>query len=77
MLEKKETNQKEDNHWLIYVCYQLSLTSLTTILGEVGISHIESNLGTAIRTSVVLVMAWVVVFATNAQIALKKFLSTN
>lgn len=72
MLEKKETNQKEDNHWLIYAVLSVVFASLTTILGKVGISHIESNLGTAIRTSVVLVMAWVVVVATNAQNSVKE-----
>ena len=72
MLEKKETSQKEDNHWLIYAVLSVVFASLTTILGKVGISHIESNLGTAIRTSVVLVMAWVVVFATNAQNSVKE-----
>ena len=72
MLEKKETNQKEDNHWLIYAVLSVVFASLTTILGKVGISHIESNLGTAIRTSVVLVMAWVVVFETNAQSSVKE-----
>ena len=41
--------------------------SLTSILGKVGISGVESNLGTAIRTGVVLVMAWVMVFVTGKQ----------
>lgn len=41
--------------------------SLTSILGKVGISGVESNLGTAIRTGVVLVMAWIMVFVTGKQ----------
>ena len=41
--------------------------SLTSILGKVGISGVESNLGTAIRTVVVLAMSWVMVFATGKQ----------
>ena len=41
--------------------------SLTAILGKVGISGVESNLGTAIRTGVVLVMSWVMVFVTGKQ----------
>lgn len=45
--------------------------SLTSILGKVGIAGVESNLGTAIRTSVVLVMAWVMVFATGKRHALR------
>lgn len=44
---------------------------MTAILGKVGIEGIESNLGTFIRTAVVLVMAWIVVFVTNTQHELK------
>ena len=45
--------------------------SLTAVLGKIGISGIESNLGTAIRTAVVLVMSWVMVFVTGKQGELK------
>ena len=45
--------------------------SLTSILGKVGIEGVESNLGTAIRTGVVLVMSWVMVFVTGKQGELK------
>ena len=45
--------------------------SLTSILGKIGISGIDSNLGTAIRTSVVLVMAWLMVFVKNKQSQIK------
>ena len=41
--------------------------SLTSILGKIGIQDVNSNLGTAIRTAVVLVMAWIVVFVTGKQ----------
>lgn len=41
--------------------------SLTSILGKIGIENVESNLGTAIRTIVVLVMAWIVVFVSKKQ----------
>lgn len=47
--------------------FLLCLPSLTSILGKVGIQDIDSNLGTAIRTCVVLVMAWVMVFVTGQQ----------
>ncbi|WRK51681.1 hypothetical protein SD457_13835 [Coprobacillaceae bacterium CR2/5/TPMF4] len=40
---------------------------MTAILGKIGIANVESNLGTAIRTSVVLVMAWLMVFVTGKQ----------
>ena len=46
--------------------------SLTSILGKIGISGVDSNLGTAIRTIVVLIMAWVMVFVTKKQDELKK-----
>lgn len=57
---------------MIYAVLSVVFASLTTILGKVGITHIDSHLGTAIRTSVVLVMAWVVVFATHTQSRVKE-----
>lgn len=53
--------------WLVYAVLSAVFASLTAILGKVGISGVESNLGTAIRTCVVLVMAWVVAFVTGKQ----------
>lgn len=66
---KKEVETKEvsDNRWLFYAVLSAVFASLTSILGKVGISGIESNLGTAIRTIVVLIMAWVVVFVSKKQ----------
>lgn len=58
--------------WLLYASLSAVFASLTSILGKVGISGVESNLGTAIRTIVVLIMAWVVVFVTGAQKELKQ-----
>ena len=46
--------------------------SLTAILGKIGIENVESNLGTAIRTGVVLVMAWIVVFVSKKQKTIKE-----
>ena len=46
--------------------------SLTAILGKIGISEINSNLGTSIRTTVVLVMAWVMVFVMGKQHEVKR-----
>lgn len=57
--------------WLIFAVLSAVFASLTSILGKVGISGVDSNLGTAIRTVVVLIMAWVVVFVTGAQKELK------
>lgn len=73
MIEMKETNNtdSESNLWLAYAIGSAVFASLTSILGKVGIEGVESNLGTAIRTIVVLVMAWVVVFVTKKQNTLK------
>lgn len=64
MIEKKETAENKENSksWIIYAFLSAIFASLTSILGKIGISGIESNLGTAIRTVVVLVMAWLIVF---------------
>lgn len=68
MIEKKEdTKQAKDGKWLLFAFGSAIFASLTAILGKVGIEGVESNLGTAIRTIVVLVMAWIVVFVTKKQ----------
>ena len=69
MIEKKDTKPQETKGrgWLFYAVGSAVFASLTAILGKVGISGVESNLGTAIRTVVVLIMAWVMVFATGKQ----------
>ena len=68
MIEKKDDNKQEkDNKWLIFAFGSAIFASLTSILGKVGIEGVESNLGTAIRTIVVLIMAWLVVFVTKKQ----------
>ena len=66
MIQKKPGEAShQGNKWLIYAVLSAVFASLTSILAKVGISGVESNLGTAIRTCVVLVMAWVVVFVTG------------
>lgn len=69
MIEKKDVSDGQAKHgsWLLYAVGSAVFASLTSILGKVGISGVESNLGTAIRTGVVLVMAWVMVFAERKQ----------
>ena len=57
--------RKGGGAWFVYAALSALFASLTSILGKVGIENVESNLGTAIRTGVVLVMAWVVVFVTR------------
>ena len=62
MVEKKQTEQKsESGSWMIYAVLSAVFAALTSVLAKVGISGVESNLGTAIRTGVVLVMAWIIV----------------
>ena len=64
MIQKKEEEQKQVKNkiWLIYAVLSAVFASLTSILAKVGIETVESNLGTAIRTIVVLIMAWIIVF---------------
>ena len=74
IIQKKEKAEKivKGKAWLIYALLSALFASLTSILGKVGIENVESNLGTAIRTIVVLVMAWIIVFATKKQRDIKK-----
>lgn len=69
MIQKKEDTYQEvkGKTWLLYALGAAVFASLTSILGKVGIQDIDSNLGTAIRTIIVLIMAWVVVFITRKQ----------
>lgn len=53
--------------WFIFALLSSVFAALTSILAKVGIDGVNSNLATAIRTAVVLVMAWGMVFLTNAQ----------
>ena len=72
MVEKKQTDQKADSKsWMIYAVFSAIFAALTSILAKAGITGVESNLGTAIRTGVVLVMAWTIVFAKGEQKAIK------
>ena len=70
MIERKdveETKQEAKGSWLLYAAGSAFFASLTAILGKIGIQGVESNLGTAIRTCVVLLMAWGMVFVTGKQ----------
>ncbi len=73
MIEKKETagEVKQKKSWFIYAVLSAVFASLTSILGKIGIAGVESNLGTAIRTGVVLVMAWLIVFVKGKQHTLR------
>lgn len=77
MITKKEISQDEQDKtkgshgWLFYAVLSAVFASVTSILGKVGIEGINSNLGTAIRTVIVLIMAWIVVFVTGKQHTIK------
>jgi len=73
MIEKKPTaDQTEKRLWLPYAIGSAVFAALTSVLAKIGIEGVESNLGTAIRTCVVLVMAWLVVLLKGKQVGLKK-----
>ena len=64
MITKKESSsstKENGKEWLVYAVLSAVFASLTAILGKIGIEGVDSNLGTAIRTTVVLVMAWMMV----------------
>lgn len=66
MIEKKQSvgaEQKQDRAWLAYALGAAVFAALTSVLAKIGIEGVESNLATAIRTCVVLVMAWAIVAA--------------
>ena len=66
MIEKKQSvgaGQKQDRAWLAYALGAAVFAALTSVLAKIGIEGVESNLATAIRTCVVLVMAWAIVAA--------------
>lgn len=72
MIQKKETSQiVKSKAWLGYALLSAIFASTTSILGKVGIENVESNLGTAIRTIVVLIMAWLIVFMQHKQHEIK------
>ena len=74
MIEKKAAGNTpaQGKSWLLYALGSAIFASLTSILGKVGITGVESNLGTAIRTAVVLVMAWGMVLVTGKTGAVKE-----
>lgn len=73
MVEKKQAEQKSQRKsYMIYAVLSAIFAALTSILAKVGISGVESNLGTAIRTGVVLIMAWIIVFIKGKQRDIKK-----
>ena len=73
MVEKKSTDKvASGKSWMIYAIFSAIFAAATSILAKVGISGVESNLGTAIRTGVVLIMAWIIVFARKKHTGIKE-----
>lgn len=68
MIEKKQSDRSaQGNSYLIYAVLSAVFAALTSVLAKLGIAGVESNLATAIRTCVVLVMAWAIVFGKHKQ----------
>lgn len=75
MISKKDTKLDEEANgtgWMFYAVLSALFASLTAILGKIGIARVDSNLGTAIRTTVVLIMSWMIVFISGKQHEVKK-----
>ena len=73
MIEKKKRTKSENkSSWLLFAFGSALFAALTAILGKIGISGVESNLGTAIRTFVVLIMSWVMVLVTGKKDKVKE-----
>lgn len=70
--KKKSTTIKENKQWILYAILSAVFAALTSILAKIGIENVDSNLATTIRTCIVLIMAWVIVFAKRKQNQLKK-----
>ncbi len=67
MIEKKQSDGRSRRGWLLWAAGSAVFAAATAILGKLGIAGVESNLGTALRTVVVLAMAWAIVFAQGTQ----------
>ncbi|MCM1305093.1 MAG: EamA family transporter [Lachnospiraceae bacterium] len=73
MVEKKQTEKKDiDRKWMLYAVLSAVFAALTSVLAKVGITGVESDLGTALRTGVVLLMAWAIVFMKGKQSQVKE-----
>ncbi|MDD5917004.1 MAG: EamA family transporter [Clostridiales bacterium] len=73
MIERKKNGEKKETRrsWIVYAVLSAVFAALTSILGKIGISGVESNLGTMIRTAVVLIMSWLMVFVTGKTSSLR------
>lgn len=75
MIQKQKEAQEAEPvsyRWMIFAIFAAVFAALTSTFGKIGIEGVESNLGTAIRTIVVLIMAWFIVFLTGKQSSIRK-----
>ncbi len=72
MINKKEASSKKKTSYIFYALLSAVFAAATSILGKVGVENVDSDLGTAIRTIVVLIMAWLIVFAGKKESQIKK-----
>lgn len=71
MIEKKDYSGESKKGWMLYAVLSAVFAAATSILAKIGIEGVESNLGTALRTIVVLAMAWALVFMKGKQKEIK------
>lgn len=73
MIEKQESDEKngKNTEWLVWALLSAAFAALTSVLGKIGISDVDSTLGMAIRTFVVLIMSWIVVWVSKGQSDIK------
>lgn len=62
MTDIKNTEKNEKRTWFIFALLSAIFAAATSLLASIGIQNVDSNLGTAIRTIVVFILAWVIVF---------------
>lgn len=78
MANQKQTScGKQYKSWFIYAALSAVFASITSVLAKIGIENVDSNLGTSIRTSVVLIMSWIIVFGKHKQSQLKSINSKD
>ncbi len=71
IIEKKDYSGESKKGWMLYAVLSAVFAAATSILAKIGIEGVESNLGTALRTIVVLAMAWAIVFMKGKQKEIK------
>lgn len=73
----KKFNEDKEGNWLIFAILTAIFTSLATILGKIGIESIDPNLGTMLRTMIILVMIWIIIFAKKEYTDVRKLSGKN